>query len=81
VLHVKIANWTEITKQVDSVASLVGTKQLFLKMGEILYNKGAEIGLSRDGTVAKSNGELALSSIGPRSLKAWFLNWAYSLSN
>jgi hypothetical protein len=49
-------------------------------MGEILYNKGAEIGLSRDGTVAKSNGELVLS-IGPQTLRAWLPNWAYSLSN
>jgi hypothetical protein len=55
--HVRIANRTEVTKKVDHIASLVGTERFFLKVGEMLYTKGAEIGLQREGILTKSDDE------------------------
>jgi hypothetical protein len=55
--HVRIANRAEITKRVDHIASLVGTERFFLKVGEMLYTKGAEVGLQREGILTKSDDE------------------------
>ncbi|MDR1432946.1 MAG: hypothetical protein LBI61_01215 [Puniceicoccales bacterium] len=54
---IRIANREEVSKQVDKVADLVGSEKFFLKVGELLYNSGAEIGLRPDGTVTRSGEE------------------------
>jgi hypothetical protein len=55
--HIRIANQETVTKHVDDIASFVGTEKGVLKVGELLYNKGAEIGPSPDGMVTKSYDE------------------------
>jgi hypothetical protein len=54
---IRIANQEAAIKQVDEVAALVGTEKFFLKVGEMLYNKGADIGLRPDGIVSDTGAE------------------------
>lgn len=37
--------------------SLIGTEKFYLKVGELLYKKGADVGLRPDGLVVKSDAE------------------------
>jgi hypothetical protein len=46
-----------VSKQVDDMATLVGTEKFFLKVGELLHSKGAEIGLRPDGIISMSGEE------------------------
>ena len=51
-----MANTQELDRKIDECAQFVGLEQFYLKVGETLYNKGAQIGLmAPDGHVV--NGE------------------------
>lgn len=55
--HFRVAEEAEITKKVDALAELVGTEKFYLKVGGVLYKKGAEVGLRPDGLVSNSDAE------------------------
>ena len=53
----RIAKDEEITKKVNTLAELIGTEKFYLKVGGLLYKKGAEVGLKPDGMVSNSDKE------------------------
>ena len=55
--HLRVAEEEEITKKVNALAGIVGTEKFYLKVGGLLYKKGADVGLKPDGLVANSKEE------------------------
>jgi hypothetical protein len=55
--NIRIANQGAVEKKLDEIAQFIGTEKFYLKVGELLYSKGAEIGLRPDGLVTKSDDE------------------------
>jgi hypothetical protein len=55
--NIRVADDSMITRKLDEVACLVGTERFYLKVGEMLYRRGAEVGLRPDGLITKSENE------------------------
>ena len=55
--HLRVAEEEEITKKVNALAGIVGTEKFYLKVGGLLYKKGADVGLKPDGLVTNSKAE------------------------
>ena len=53
----RIADEDEITEKVNTLAELVGEEKFYLKVGGLLYQRGADVGLKPDGLVTKSESE------------------------
>ena len=53
----RIADEEEITEKVNTLAELVGEEKFYLKVGGVLYQRGADVGLKPDGLVTKSESE------------------------
>lgn len=49
-----ISDEKRLSKKVNKIAQLVGEEKFYLKVGNILYNKGALIGLTPDGVAFKN---------------------------
>ena len=53
----RIADEEEIIEKVNTLAELVGEEKFYLKVGGLLYQRGADVGLKPDGLVTKSESE------------------------